>query len=128
MKRRDGRFTLIDIKDWAWAKKEIAKRVVDFDLPQEYIKRCVAIFDEEEIQGIFLTCVFSGVKSFHGYKFITGSLDEQIDLCKKYIEEEKLEFSAYTTPQTKAILRRIGFSDFVVLNGIPIMRRQLCQQ
>lgn len=75
------------------------------------IVRAVSIWHEEILCGYFLTCEYEGVRSFHGFKFVKGGLEIQIPLVRKYIEEEKLEFSVYKTKETRAVLRILGFKD-----------------
>lgn len=119
----DGKFKLRDVSNWNWAKEEIAKRVVDFNFPKEYIKRCVGIFLEEELMGFLITAEFGGIKSFHGYKFCEWHLDDQMRIARKYIADEKLEFSGFRERGAGKFLERLGFKEFCMINEFHLARK-----
>jgi hypothetical protein len=115
----------VEETDFERVCEEIKKRGEEID--GEFVKRVVSIWDDDLLCGYFLTCEYAGVRSFHGFKFSKGKLDIQLPLCRKYLEEERLEYSAYKTRKTKAILKILGFKDFFKQNNITVVRR-ICHQ
>lgn len=88
------------------------------------IVRAVSIWHDDLLCGYFLTCEYGGIRSFHGFKFVKGGLEFQIPMARKYIAEEKLEYSAYITKQTGAVLRVLGFKDIGSRNGVFVARKE----
>lgn len=120
----DGKFRLEDVTNFTWVKDEVRKRDPEFrDYPNEYFERCVAVYEDKVLHGFFITCTHVGIRSFHGYKFTKDRISEQMELAKKYIAMEKLEFSSYTNKKAGAALRLLGFKDLCVLDGVHIARK-----
>jgi hypothetical protein len=90
------------------------------------IKKAVAVWHDDLLCGYFLTVEYGEVKSFHGFKFVKGGLKFQFPMMKKYIEEEKLEYSLWTVRANEAMLKLLGFKEISVINNYHIMRRDLC--
>lgn len=115
------------LEDWpVWlAVKEIKKRVAGCDdLKENTISRCVAVWYKGELAAVMMTCMFGGVASFHGYKFIKGEVFRELRLARNYIEVENLKYSAYHTDGTKAILKRLGFKEIGFTNNCHVVKRE----
>lgn len=77
----------------------------------EGMTRAVGIWYDGNIVMYLLTAHHNNVSSFHGYNFTKGAQWFLLPFARRYIKEEKLEWSSYNTPETKAILKRLGFKE-----------------
>lgn len=85
---------------------EIAKKC---NTSSDNIRRVVSVYYDDMVCLYLLTCSYNNIRSFHGYNFVKHAQWLLLPFARKYIEEEKLEWSSYNTEATKAILKRLGF-------------------
>ena len=90
---------------------------------ETYIVRAVSVWHDDLLCGYLITCDSFGIRSFHGFKFVTGGLEFQMPMTRKYIEEEKLEYSMFHTNKTKAVLRILGFKEVYSKDGHTLSRK-----
>lgn len=88
--------------------EEVAKKC---GITHEGMKRAVGIYYGDTLCLYLLTAYYNNVRSFHGYNFVKGAQWLLLPFARQYIKEENIEWSSYNTPETKAILRRLGFKE-----------------
>lgn len=119
------KFELKEESDFEAVRDEIVKRG-EGSFDHTTISRAVSVWHDYILCGYFITCQFGGQRSFHGFKFVKGGLEFQLPMTRKYIDQEQLQYSAYLTKETRALLRVLGFKDIGSFEGVPVMRRELC--